>query len=101
MVASEGYPSDPKLGKEIEGLDAAAKVPGAVIFHAGTRREGEKYYTTGGRILSVGATGENLATACKIAYETASKIRIDGAHYRKDIGNSIAARKAAAESSNG
>ena len=101
VVASEGYPSDPKLGKEIEGLDAAAKVPGAVIFHAGTRREGEKYYTTGGRILSVGATGENLATACKIAYETASKIRIDGAHYRKDIGKSIAARKAAAESSNG
>ena len=101
VVASEGYPSDPKLGKEIEGLDAAAKVPGAVIFHAGTRREGEKYYTTGGRILSVGATGENLATACKIAYETASMIRIDGAHYRRDIGKSIAARKAAAESSNG
>jgi phosphoribosylamine--glycine ligase len=101
VVASEGYPSDPKLGKEIEGLDAAAKVPGAVIFHSGTRREGEKYYTTGGRILSVGATGENLAMACKIAYETASKIRIDGAHYRKDIGNSIAARKASAESWNG
>lgn len=100
VVASEGYPSDPKLGKEIEGLDAA-KVSGAVVFHAGTRREGEKYYTTGGRILSVGATGENLAAACKIAYEAASNIRIDGAHYRKDIGKPVAAGKAAAESSNG
>lgn len=101
VVASEGYPSDPKLGKEIDGLDAATKVPGAIIFHAGTRREGEKYYTTGGRILSVGATGENLAAACKIAYEAASKIRIDGAHYRKDIGNPKVAGKAAAESSSG
>src|SRR5580658_4182571 len=101
VVASEGYPNDPKLGREIEGLDAAAKVPGAVIFHAGTRREGKKYYTTGGRILGVGATGDNLAAACKIAYEAASKIRIDGAHYRKDIGNSKVAGKAAAESSNG
>ena len=101
VVASEGYPNDPKLGREIEGLDAAAEVPGAVIFHAGTRREGKKYYTTGGRILGVGATGDNLAAACKIAYEAASKIRIDGAHYRKDIGNSKVAGKAAAESSNG
>lgn len=101
VVASEGYPSDPKLGKGINGLDTAAEVPGAVIFHAGTRREGEKYYTTGGRILSVGATGENLVAACKIAYEAASKIRIDGAHYRRDIGNVKVAGKAAAESSNG
>ena len=100
VIASEGYPRDPKLGKEIEGLDAASNVPGAVIFHAGTRRDGEKYYTTGGRILSVGATGENLSAACGIAYEAASKIRIDGAHYRKDIGNSKVARKGAAESSN-
>jgi phosphoribosylamine--glycine ligase len=101
VVASEDYPNDPKLGKEIEGLDAAAKVPGAVIFHAGTRREGEKYYSSGGRILSVGATGDNLSAACRIAYEAASNLRIDGAHYRKDIGNSKVAGKAASESSNG
>jgi phosphoribosylamine--glycine ligase len=101
VVASEGYPDNPKLGKEIEGLDAAARVPGAVIFHAGTRREGEKYFTSGGRILSVGATGDNLSAACGIAYEAASNIRIDGAHYRKDIGNSKVTGKAASESSNG
>jgi phosphoribosylamine--glycine ligase len=101
VVASEGYPDDPKIDREITGVDAAATVPGAIVFHAGTRREGEKYYTTGGRILSVSATGENLAAACKIAYEAASKVRIDGAHYRKDIGNVKVAGKAAAESSNG
>jgi len=101
VVASEGYPNDPKVGKEIAGLDAAGKVPGAIIFHAGTRREGEKYYTTGGRVLGVGASGENLAAACRIAYEAASKIRIDGAHYRSDIGSPKVAGKAAAESPNG
>lgn len=101
VVASEGYPNDPKVGKEIAGLQAAGKIPGAIIFHAGTRREGEKYYTTGGRVLSVGASGENLAAACKIAYEAVSKIRIDGAHYRRDIGSPKVAGKAAAESPNG
>jgi phosphoribosylamine--glycine ligase len=101
VLASEGYPDDPKIGKEITGLDAAAAVPGAVIFHAGTRREGEKYYTTGGRVLGVGARGEDLAAACKIAYEAASKIKIDRAHYREDIGRTKDAGKAAGEPANG
>jgi len=101
VVASEGYPEDPKIGKGITGLDAAATVPGAIVFHAGTRREGEKYYTTGGRVLSVGARGDDLAAACKIAYEAASKIRIDGAHYRKDIGRARVAGRAAGEPANG
>jgi phosphoribosylamine---glycine ligase len=87
VVASEGYPDNPKIGREITGLEAAASVPGAVVFHAGTRREGDKFYTTGGRVLSVGAVGKDLPAACKIVYEAASNIRIDGAHYRKDIGS--------------
>ena len=97
VVASEGYPDEPKIGKEITGLEAAASVPGAVVFHAGTRREGEKFYTTGGRVLSVGAVGKDLPAACKSAYEAASKIKIDGAHYRKDIGSPKALRKAVAD----
>lgn len=101
VVASEGYPDDPKIGKEITGLEAAAAVPGAIIFHAGTRREGEKYYTTGGRVLGVGARGDDLAATCKIAYEAASKIRIDGAHFREDIGRTKDAGKAAGEPANG
>ena len=46
MIASEGYPDDPKTGKWIDGVDAAVQVSGAVVFHAGTRREDDKYYTT-------------------------------------------------------
>jgi len=101
VVASEGYPEDPKIGKGITGLDAAAKVPGAIVFHAGTRREGEKYYTTGGRVLSVAASGDDLASASSIAYEAASRIKIDGARYRKDIGRPKVAGKAAGEPANG
>jgi phosphoribosylamine--glycine ligase len=101
VVASEGYPENPKTGKEIIGLEAAESVAGTVVFHAGTRREGEKYYSTGGRVLGVGAIGKDLPTACKIAYEAADKIKIDGANYRRDIGAPKAPRKAAAEGSNG
>src|ERR1700722_4953549 len=101
VIASEGYPDDPKSGKEIAGLAEAAAVPGAVVFHAGTRREGERYYTTGGRVLSVAASGDDLAAASNIAYEAASKIKIDGAHYRKDIGRPKIAGKAGEEPGNG
>ena len=97
VIASEGYPEKPIVGKEIFGLEAAASVPGAIVFHAGTRREGEKYYTTGGRVLGVGASGADLTAACKISYEAASRIRIDGAHYRTDIGNLPEVRKAATD----
>jgi phosphoribosylamine--glycine ligase len=96
VVASEDYPDDPKIGKEITVLDAAT-VPGAIVFHAGTRREGEKYYTTGGRVLSVAASGDDLASASNIAYEAASRIKIDGARYRKDIGRPKVAGRAAGE----
>ena len=101
VVASEGYPDNPKIGKEIAGLGEAATVPGAIVFHAGTRLEGERYYTTGGRVLSVAASGDNLAVASSIAYEAASRIKIDGAHYRKDIGWPKVAGKAAGEPANG
>lgn len=96
VVASEGYPDDPKTGKEITGLEAAAGVAGATIFHSGTRRQGEKFFTTGGRVLGVAATDKDLPSACKIAYEAASKVRIEGAHYRKDIGSPKVPLKTAA-----
>jgi phosphoribosylamine---glycine ligase len=86
VIASEGYPSSPILGKPIGGLEEAEKVPQAVVFHAGTRREGADYYTSGGRILGVAAVGESLADAHTAAYDAASRIIIPGSHYRKDIG---------------
>jgi len=86
VIASKGYPGEPQTGVEIRGLDKAAKVPGAVIFHAGTRGSGATCYTSGGRVLVISAKGENLAAARKTAYEAVGDIKIAGAHYRKDIG---------------
>jgi phosphoribosylamine--glycine ligase len=86
VVASEGYPAKPVLGKQICGLGDARKVPGAVVLHAGTRQEGGKFYTTGGRVVVVSAAGMNLPAACQTAYEAIEKIKIDGAFFRKDIG---------------
>jgi phosphoribosylamine--glycine ligase len=90
VIASEGYPANPRTGRAIVGLEEAGKVPGAVIFHAGTKRDGDKYYTSGGRILGVGATGHSLSEACDTAYDTASKIAVEGSHYRTDIGRKMA-----------
>src|SRR5580692_3708393 len=86
VMASEGYPSSPVLGKRIAGLEAAQKIPQVAVFHAGTRCEGDDYYTSGGRILGVAAVGESLIEAHRAAYDAASRIAIPGAHYRKDIG---------------
>ena len=85
VIASEGYPTNPKTGAEIRGLEDAERVAGAVVFHAGTKREGSAFRTSGGRALIVSARGRDLASACRTAYEAASKIKIDGAFYRRDI----------------
>jgi phosphoribosylamine--glycine ligase len=92
VMASEGYPANPVLGKSIGGLDEAEKVPHVAVFHAGTRREGDNYYTSGGRILGVAAVGESLESAAQSAYDAASRLKIPGAHYRKDIGT-VAAKQ--------
>jgi phosphoribosylamine--glycine ligase len=86
VMASEGYPSSPVLGKLIIGLEAAETVSHVAVFHAGTRRDGANYYTSGGRILGVAAVGESVEAAHRAAYDAASRIAIPGAHYRKDIG---------------
>lgn len=86
VIASKGYPGEPKTGVAIHGLEDAAKVPGAVVFHAGTRMDGRECYTNGGRVLMVSAMGEDLAAARRAVYEAVGKIKIDGAHYRMDIG---------------
>jgi phosphoribosylamine--glycine ligase len=61
-------------------------VPETVVFHAGTRREGEQVVTAGGRVLGVTAMGDTLALAAERAYAAAARIRFEGMHYRRDIG---------------
>jgi phosphoribosylamine--glycine ligase len=91
VLASEGYPERPVTGRQISGLEDSADVGGAVVFHAGTRHEGKKYYTNGGRILGLAAKSKNLEAARGIAYDAVSMIRCEGAFCRKDIG--VAKRK--------
>jgi len=101
VLASEGYPENPKVGREVAGLDDASRIPGSVILHAGTRRDGAQYYTTGGRVLMASAKAQNLEAARKIAYGAIAKIKLDGSYYRKDIGLSKTRKqKAVAEPGN-
>jgi len=94
VIASKGYPGDPQTGVPICGLEEAAKVPGVVVFHAGTRRSGEVFQTSGGRVLVVSAVGRDMESARLTAYEAVGRIKIEGSHYRRDIGaKSLAAAK--------
>lgn len=89
VMASSGYPDDYQTGKEIAGLDAInEEEEGVIIFHAGTRADGRRVLTAGGRVLGVTALAQGLdiASSIRIAYGAVSRIRFDGAYYRTDIG---------------
>ena len=85
VLASAGYPGKPETGKAITGIDAAEKLEGVSVFHAGTRLDGGKLVTAGGRVLGVTARGQDLRTAVDRAYAAVDKIRFDGMHFRRDI----------------
>jgi phosphoribosylamine---glycine ligase len=86
VLTSGGYPGKFRTGKQIHGLEEAAKIPDVKVLHAGTKQEGNQIVTSGGRVLGVTATGDTLDAALEKAYEAAGKIQFDGMHYRKDIG---------------
>ncbi|HYB61473.1 MAG TPA: phosphoribosylamine--glycine ligase [Methylomirabilota bacterium] len=85
VMASGGYPGTFDVGKRIDGLEQAAEFTGAKVFHAGTRRKDDTYYTCSGRVLGVTAVGPSLGSATDLAYQAAQHIKFEGAHYRKDI----------------
>jgi phosphoribosylamine--glycine ligase len=85
VLASGGYPREYATGKPIEGLEAAEALPGVAVFHAGTRREGGRFVTAGGRVLGVTARGADLRSARDLAYAAAERIHFEGCHYRRDI----------------
>lgn len=83
VLASEGYPHQYETGFEITGL---REIRGALVFHAGTKRQDDSFYTTGGRVISISAFGETIEEARKLALENAEKIHFKNKFYRKDIG---------------
>jgi phosphoribosylamine---glycine ligase len=86
VLASGGYPGTFEMGKEILGLSGAGQIAGVKVLHAGTRREGEKIVTSGGRVLGVTAAGSSTQAALEKAYAAAGQIHFEGMHYRRDIG---------------
>ncbi|MGH9587253.1 MAG: phosphoribosylamine--glycine ligase [Acidobacteriaceae bacterium] len=87
VAASGGYPGSYTNGHKISGLEDAAKVPGVIVFHAGTALVVDEVLTNGGRVLGVTATGGDLKSALALAYEAIGKIGFEGMYYRRDIGH--------------
>ncbi len=83
VIAAQGYPHNPRTGDQILGLES---IPEEVqVFHAGTRHEGGKLVTSGGRVFCVSAHGETVVQARDTAYQAVERIHFRGMHYRKDI----------------
>jgi phosphoribosylamine--glycine ligase len=91
VLASAGYPGKYETGKTISGLDDAAKLEDARIFHAGTKRDAGEIKTAGGRVLAVTALGSTIEAARTRAYEAVSRIHFENCHYRRDIALSAVA----------
>jgi phosphoribosylamine--glycine ligase len=85
VMSSGGYPGTFTAGKRIDGLAEAGGIEGVKVFHSGTSRRDDAFYTSGGRVLGVTARAADLPTAVARAYEACGKISFEGAHYRKDI----------------
>jgi phosphoribosylamine--glycine ligase len=86
VLASKGYPGKPEVGKVISGITAAETRGGIKVFHAGTKFQDFQLLSTGGRVLGVTATAEDLPSAIACAYTGVNKVNFAGMHYRRDIG---------------
>jgi phosphoribosylamine--glycine ligase len=92
VLAAEGYPDTVRKGDVIEGLGAAAKLPGKV-FHAATRAEGGKILTSGGRVLCAVGLGASVSLSQRQAYALVDSITWKGMQCRRDIGYRAVARE--------
>jgi phosphoribosylamine--glycine ligase len=86
VMAAKGYPGNYNKGTVIEGLDAAAQVDGVEIFHAGTKADGNRILSNGGRVLNLCARGKSVREAQSRAYAAVDLIRWPDGFCRRDIG---------------
>jgi len=93
VLAARGYPGAVEKGSEIRGIDAAEAVPGARVFHAGTREEHGRLTANGGRVLNVTALGSTVAEAQARAYAAVDQIDWPEGFCRRDIGWRAVARQ--------
>ena len=85
VLAAAGYPGSVRSGDAIEGLEAAARLPGK-LFHAGTRCEQDRIVTSGGRVLCAVGLGDTVRDAQRQAYALIEPIEFRGMQWRRDIG---------------
>lgn len=86
VMAAEGYPGSYKKGTEIKGLDQAAGLDNMVVFHAGTKPDGDRVLANGGRVLGVTARASTVKAAQKLAYRAVDLIDWPEGFCRRDIG---------------
>lgn len=87
VLASKGYPGTSTKGDVIEGLEEAGKQEGIIVYHAGTKRQGNEILTNGGRVLNVTATGDSIEAARTKVYDAIENyINFAGMQFRDDIG---------------
>jgi phosphoribosylamine--glycine ligase len=91
VMAAGGYPGEYRRGDPIEGLDAVGGED-LKVFHAGTRQDGDRLVTDGGRVLTVVGLGADVAAAQRRAYQGVGQIRWRDAYFRRDIGYRALAR---------
>ncbi|PHK28702.1 phosphoribosylamine--glycine ligase, partial [Nostoc linckia z16] len=83
VMVSGGYPEEFEKGKVISGLE---DTNGSLVFHAGTRAEGNAIISNGGRVLAVTSFGNSIEEATKKSYQNIAKLHFDKMYYRTDIG---------------
>jgi len=83
MLVSGGYPENYVKDKEITGLET---IENSIVFHSGTKLEGDKIVTNGGRVMAITSLGDTLEEALQTSYQNIDKIHFDKMNYRKDIG---------------
>ena len=86
VFANQGYPGSYKSGAEIRGIEKANAIEGVTVFHAGTKRDGDKILSNGGRVLNVTALGKSVTEARERAYRAIGLIDWPQGFYRSDIG---------------
>lgn len=86
VLASEGYPGKPMIGRAIHGIESISKTHGVAAFHGATMRKDNEYYTSSGRVLTIAASANSLGEARAAVYDAVGRISFDGMHYRRDIG---------------
>lgn len=95
VMATKGYPGSVRNGSRIAGLESAASQENTIVFHAGTRREGDQIFANGGRVLGITATGSTISQAQARAYEAIELIDWPDGFYRRDIGWRVVSKTSA------